>query len=58
MYKLKLLVIGMDGAHFSALTRGWTPFIEDLISNGQRAELHEDLVGRGWAKIIMGKCAP
>jgi len=52
---MKTLVIGMDGATIETFKRGWTPFISSLIDQGERLELKEDIISRGWAEIFTGK---
>ncbi|HBM89324.1 MAG TPA: hypothetical protein DD437_12325 [Rhodobiaceae bacterium] len=52
---MKLLIIGMDGGHVDAFRRGWTPYMESLLTSGVQTEMNEDLVGRGWSKIITGE---
>ena len=54
---MKMLVIGMDGGHIEAFQRGWTPFIASLIERSDVADIHEDLIGRGWSKIVTGEDA-
>jgi predicted AlkP superfamily phosphohydrolase/phosphomutase len=54
---MKLLVIGIDGAHLEPFRRGWTPNIEKLINAGDILPVHEDLITRGWARIITGQGA-
>lgn len=54
---MKLLVIGIDGAHLETFRRGWTPNIEKLINAGDILPVHEDLITRGWARIITGQGA-
>ncbi|MBQ0831298.1 alkaline phosphatase family protein [Marinobacter sp.] len=52
---MKTLVIGMDGAHSEAFSRGWTPYIASLLEKGTSLDLHEDLISRGWLEIATGK---
>ncbi|PPI81934.1 hypothetical protein DXI23_01495 [Marinobacter flavimaris] len=52
---MKLLVIGMDGAHLDAFSRGWTPYMKSLLDQGSSIELKEDLISRGWLEIATGK---
>lgn len=52
---MKVLMIGMDGAHLEAFSRGWTPYISSLIEKGDNLELKEDLIMRGWLEIATGK---
>lgn len=54
---MRMLVVGMDGVSFETFNRGWTPFIKNLIENGSRLELKEDLISRGWAEIVLGQNA-
>lgn len=54
---MRQLLIGFDGAGKSTFLRGWTPFIESLISQGSSFELHEDLMSRGWVEIFTGEHA-
>tara|TARA_B100001063_G_scaffold73711_1_gene67923 strand:+ start:7584 stop:9050 length:1467 start_codon:yes stop_codon:yes gene_type:complete len=54
---MKVLLIGMDGAHIDAFNRGWTPFISSLISSGEQLNIKNDLLSRGWLEIATGKHA-
>ncbi|MFT2098081.1 alkaline phosphatase family protein [Marinomonas sp. 2405UD66-6] len=54
---MKMLVIGMDGVCLETFDRGWTPFIKSLLDKGQKLELKEDLISRGWSEIVTGKHA-
>lgn len=54
---MKTLVIGIDGASLDTFYRGWTPYIESLITNGHILNLTEDLLSRGWVEIFTGKHA-
>ncbi len=54
---MKVLLIGMDGAHIGAFKRGWTPYIESLIEKGTNLNLKNDLVSRGWLEIATGQHA-
>lgn len=54
---MKMLVIGMDGVCLETFNRGWTPFIKSLLDKGQKLQLHEDLISRGWSEIVTGKHA-
>jgi len=54
---MKVLLIGMDGAHRAAFDRGWTPFISNLLKSHQDLNLTTDLISRGWAEIVFGKHA-
>lgn len=51
---MKMLVIGMDGAHIDAFQRGWTPFIQSKLSVAEHLGVVEDLVNRGWFKVATG----
>lgn len=52
---MKLLMIGMDGAHMGAFNRGWTPFIESLLQSQKQYEIKNDLYSRGWLEIATGQ---
>lgn len=52
---MKVLMIGMDGAHLDAFDRGWTPYIASLIKNGTRLMIKNDLISRGWLEIVTGR---
>lgn len=54
---MKLLMIGMDGAHEDVFKRGWTPFITSLLEKQTSLELTNDLLSRGWLEIATGKHA-
>jgi predicted AlkP superfamily phosphohydrolase/phosphomutase len=54
---MKVLLVGMDGAHIDVFKRGWTPFISSLIEKGNQFNINNDLIGRGWSEIITGKHA-
>lgn len=54
---MKVLLIGMDGAHLDVFDRGWTPFISSLIKNGKQLNIKNDLISRGWLEIATGKHA-
>lgn len=54
---MKVLLIGMDGAHMGAFKRGWTPFISSLIEKGEQLNIKNDLISRGWLEIATGKHA-
>lgn len=54
---MKTLIIGVDGASVDTFGRGWTPFIESLISNGHQLDLSIDVVSRGWVEVFSGKHA-
>ena len=54
---MKLLIVGMDGVTYSTFERGWTPFIASLISKGDRLNVEEDLLSRGWSEIVTGQHA-
>lgn len=52
---MKLLIVGMDGGHLDAYRRGWTPYFAELLEQADHAPICEDLIGRGWTKIITGE---
>lgn len=52
---MKVMMIGMDGVQEDTFRRGWTPFLESLIDNGQPLALKEDIVSRGWVEIFTGR---
>ncbi len=54
---MKVLVVGMDGAHADVFDRGWTPFTRSLVETGEVHPLKEDLVSRGWSEVITGEHA-
>lgn len=54
---MKMLVIGMDGVCLDTFSRGWTPFIRSMLDRGNKLELKEDLISRGWSEIVTGKHA-
>lgn len=54
---MKVLLIGMDGAHRAAFDRGWTPFIQGMIENGTSFNPYNDLISRGWLEIATGEHA-
>ena len=54
---MKLLMIGMDGAHLGAFNRGWTPFIESLLKQQTAYKVNNDLYSRGWLEIATGQHA-
>lgn len=54
---MRMLVIGMDGVCLETFDRGWTPFIKSLLDKGQKLQLKEDLISRGWSEIVTGKHA-
>ena len=54
---MKVLLIGMDGAHIDVFKRGWTPFISSLIEKGNQLNIKNDLLSRGWLEIATGKHA-
>src|SRR5690554_4002443 len=54
---MQVLMIGMDGVKSETFQRGWTPYIRSLIEEGDRLQLKEDLVSRGWSEIVLGKHA-
>jgi predicted AlkP superfamily phosphohydrolase/phosphomutase len=54
---MKLLMIGMDGAHEGVFKRGWTPFITSLSEKQVSLDLSNDLLSRGWLEIATGKHA-
>ncbi|KRW64519.1 hypothetical protein AO735_10690 [Pseudomonas sp. TTU2014-096BSC] len=54
---MKMLVIGMDGVCLDTFDRGWTPFIKSLLDKGNKLNLKEDLISRGWSEIVTGKHA-
>ncbi len=54
---MKVLLVGMDGAHIDVFKRGWTPFISSLIEKGNQFNIKNDLISRGWLEIATGKHA-
>lgn len=54
---MKVLLVGMDGAHIDVFKRGWTPFISSLIEKGNHLNIKNDLHSRGWLEIATGKHA-
>jgi len=54
---MKVLLIGMDGAHIDVFKRGWTPFISSLIEEGNQLNIKNDLLSRGWLEIATGEHA-
>jgi predicted AlkP superfamily phosphohydrolase/phosphomutase len=54
---MKVLLVGMDGAHVDVFKRGWTPFISSLIENGTTFDIKNDLVSRGWLEVATGQHA-
>ena len=51
---MKLIVVGMDGASFQTVERGYTPTLQKLIEKGTRLNLTTDLYSRGWSEIMTG----
>jgi predicted AlkP superfamily phosphohydrolase/phosphomutase len=54
---VKVLLVGMDGAHIDVFKRGWTPFISSLIEKGNQLNIKNDLLSRGWLEIATGEHA-
>ncbi|MDF2181408.1 hypothetical protein [Neptuniibacter sp. CAU 1671] len=54
---MKLLMIGMDGAHIEAFKRGWTPVIQSMIETQHQYKIKNDLLSRGWLEIATGQHA-
>lgn len=54
---MKVLLVGMDGAHIDVFKRGWTPFISSLIEKGNQLNIKNDLISRGWLEITTGEHA-
>ena len=54
---MKVLMIGMDGAHIDVFKRGWTPFISSLIEKGKQLNVKNDLISRGWLEVATGQHA-
>jgi predicted AlkP superfamily phosphohydrolase/phosphomutase len=54
---MKVLLIGMDGAHLEVFNRGWTPFISSLIEKSNKLNIKNDLFSRGWLEIATGEHA-
>jgi predicted AlkP superfamily phosphohydrolase/phosphomutase len=54
---VKVLLVGMDGAHIDVFKRGWTPFISSLIEKGNQLNIKNDLISRGWFEIVSGEHA-
>lgn len=51
---MKLIVVGMDGASFQTVRRGYTPTIQRLLESGTPLNLQTDLYSRGWSEIMTG----
>ena len=43
---MKVLLVGMDGAHLDAFKRGWTPFTESLIKSKKQLIVMRMDIGR------------
>lgn len=54
---MKVLLIGMDGAHIDVFDRGWTPHTSSIIKKGTQIAIRNDLISRGWLEIVTGKHA-
>lgn len=54
---MKVLLVGMDGAHIDVFKRGWTPYISSLIEKGCQLNIVNDLISRGWLEITTGQHA-
>lgn len=54
---MKVLLVGMDGAHIGVFKRRWTPFVSSLIEKGNQLNLRNDLISRGWSEIATGQHA-
>ena len=54
---MKVLLVGMDGAHVDAFNRGWTPYISSLINSSEQLNIKNDLLSRGWLEIATGRHA-
>lgn len=54
---MKVLLVGMDGAHIDVFKRGWTPFASSLIEKGNKLNIENDLYSRGWLEITTGEHA-
>lgn len=53
--KLKLLVIGIDGADARVIDGMPMPFLQNLLASGKNYDARVDLWSRGWAEIFTGK---
>lgn len=51
---MKYLILGIDGGDLKILEAFDMPFLKQLISKSKTSELTEDLLTRGWAKILTG----
>lgn len=54
---MKVLLVGMDGAHTGAFQREWTPFVSSLLEKGKQLNIVNDLLSRGWLEIATGQHA-
>lgn len=54
---MKVLLVGMDGAHLDIFNRGWTPFISKFMEKGSQFNIKNDLYSRGWLEIATGRHA-
>ncbi|WP_374088828.1 alkaline phosphatase family protein [Methylomicrobium lacus] len=51
---MKYLLIGIDGCQEEHFYRFDMPFMQGMFSQGQKVDLTEDLISRGWAEICTG----
>lgn len=51
---MKYLLIGIDGCQEEHFYRFDMPFMQKMFSQGQKVDLKEDLISRGWAEICTG----
>jgi len=53
----KTLMLGFDGGDPEIFKTFDMPFLESLIAEGKMIAVHEDLLTRGWSRIITGRSA-
>lgn len=51
---MKYLLIGIDGCQEAHFYRFEMPFMQKMLAHGQKVDLIEDLISRGWAEICTG----
>ena len=51
------LSLGIDGGDLELFKKLPMPFVHSLIEKNESIEIKEDLVDRGWAKIVSGRKA-
>ncbi|WP_456267961.1 alkaline phosphatase family protein [Kushneria sp. AK178] len=54
---MKYFVIGIDGASEELIEKYEMPFMKKMLETGEKEELHEDLISRGWVEIYTGQHA-